>query len=159
MNPRHQRLTGLTLAASLLAAALASCGTIEATSPGDEAMAQWQAEMSAATTASPTADAPAPSPKPATTTTTEAPTPQPTVTVTATATATVTATPTPAASRHGASSRLTATQDVNLRTGPGDAYAVSGKLRAGQEVTALESQSGWVKVTARGWTYEGFLAR
>lgn len=49
-------------------------------------------------------------------------------------------------------SSVTATEGVNIRSGPGTTYPVVGGLYRGQSIAAISSDNGWTKVTFNGST-------
>ena len=61
------------------------------------------------------------------------------------------------AAQNGSSSTMTASADVNIRTAPGTDSEVIGSLGAGQSVTVIGEQDGWVIVSVNGQT--GYVAK
>ena len=50
-----------------------------------------------------------------------------------------------------ASNSYRATSNLRIRSGPGTNYRQMGLLSAGQPVTAIGSQPGWVQIAGGGW--------
>ncbi|HXV42732.1 MAG TPA: PA14 domain-containing protein, partial [Anaerolineae bacterium] len=89
---------------------------------------------------------------------------EPTVTIEPTATPTLVA-PTPTATPQPSPPSLTATTDLNIRSGPGLTYAIIGLLPAGQtaNITGLSADGGWWQIeysgvpTGRGWVSSRYV--
>ncbi|NMC26967.1 MAG: SH3 domain-containing protein [Syntrophomonadaceae bacterium] len=66
----------------------------------------------------------------------------------------------PAAHAQAATASITASV-VNVRSGPGTAYQIIGKVNAESLVTILDIESGWAKIRSgelQGWVNDDFLA-